>query len=351
MRLVLRLAARGRGRTSPNPMVGAVVVKDDRIVGRGFHRGPGKAHAEVVALRRAGAEARGATLYLNLEPCCIQGRTPPCTEEIIRCGLSKVVCAHIDPNPRISGGGLARLRDQGITVVHGILEAQARELNEVYIKHITTGQPFVMLKIAQTLDGKIATRDGDSRWVTSQESRRFAHRMRSQVDAVLVGVNTVLRDDPLLTVRHIKGSNPAKIILDSHLRTPLEAKVLRGGGAILATQERADSPRAQAYRSLGVEIWQLPPDAHGRVDLAQLLQRAGQQELTSVLIEGGQQVFTSALRAGVVDKVLIFIAMSLLGEGRDAIGELGIRRMIDVLSVREVRLRRMGGDLLVVGRL
>lgn len=351
MRLALRLALKGRGRTSPNPMVGAVVVKNRQVVGRGFHRRPGEAHAEVMALRQAGERARGATLYLNLEPCCIHGRTPPCTEEIVRRGLAKVVCAHVDPNPRVSGRGLARLRDRGITVVVGLLEAQARELNEVYIKHITAGEPFVFLKIAQTLDGKIATRDGDSRWVSSPEARRWTHRLRARVDAVLVGVETILKDDPLLTVRHVKGPNPARIVLDSQLRTPLESKVLVGGRVIIATCQRADSYRARRYRDRQAEVWTLPPDDHGMVNLVELLKRAGKEELTSVLIEGGEKVFTSALRAGVVDKLLVFVAPRLLGEGKGSIGDLGVYRMDDALPVREVKFRRVGPDLLVTGRL
>jgi diaminohydroxyphosphoribosylaminopyrimidine deaminase/5-amino-6-(5-phosphoribosylamino)uracil reductase len=351
MGLALQLARRGKGRVSPNPMVGAVVVKNGQIVGRGFHRRPGEPHAEVLALRQAGEQARGATLYLNLEPCCIHGRTPPCTEEIIRQGLARVVCSHIDPNPRVCGGGLAHLRDQGIAVKAGLLEAQGRALNEVYIKHITTGIPFVILKIAQTLDGKIATQNGDSRWVSSPESRRLTHRMRAQVDAVMVGVNTVLQDDPLLTVRHVKGSNPIKIILDSRLRTPLGAKILAQGRVIMATCQGADSARVQEYRDRRIEVWEMPRDATGLVDLAELLRQVGQAELTSVLIEGGQRILTSALKAGVVDKMHVFIAPSLVGEGKSSIGDLAIHRMADALSLREISVRRVGIDLLVTGRL
>jgi len=351
MRLALRLAAKGRGRTSPNPMVGAVVVKNGRILGQGFHRGPGEAHAEVIAMRQAGKRARGATLYLNLEPCCVHGRTPPCTEEIIRRGLSKVVCAHIDPNPEVSGCGLARLRDHGIEVMAGSLDREARELNEVYIKHITTGYPFVYLKIAQTLDGKIATQNGDSRWISSPESRRLAHRIRAWVDAILVGVGTILRDDPQLNVRHVKGPNPVKIILDSTLKTPLDAKALDGGRVIIATHQRADSSRARRYRSRQVEVWQLPPDDRGMVNLMALLRRAGEKQLTSVLIEGGQKVFNSVLKAKAVDKLLIFLAPCLLGDGKESFGDLGVHRMADALQIREFQTRRVGADLLVTGRL
>lgn len=351
MRQVLRLARRGKGRTSPNPMVGAVVVKDGQIVGQGFHRRPGEAHAEVIALRQAGEQAQDATLYVNLEPCCVHGRTPPCTEEIVRRGLAKVICAHQDPNPRVSGRGLAYLQAQGIAVETGLLQTKARELNEVYIKHMATGQPFVFLKIAQTLDGKIATRNGDSRWVSSPQSRRFTHRLRAQVDAVLVGVGTILKDDPLLTVRHVRGSDPVKIILDSRLRTPLRAKALVGGRVIIATCRGVNSHRVKQYRDRQIRVWQLPADANGMVDLKRVLRRAGREELTSVLIEGGQRVFTSALKAEVVDKLLVFIAPSLLGDGIGCIGDLGVHRMADALPVKQLKFRRVGPDLLVTGRL
>lgn len=327
------------------------MVKNGQILGQGFHRGPGEAHAEVIAMRQAGKRARGATLYLNLEPCCVHGRTPPCTEEIIHRGLSKVVCAHIDPNPEVSGGGLARLRDHGIEVMTGLLEREARELNEVYIKHITTGYPFVYLKVAQTLDGKIATQNGDSRWISSPESRRLVHRIRARVDAILVGVGTILRDDPQLTVRHIKGPNPVKIILDSTLKTPLEAKALVGGRVIVATHQRADSSRARQYRSRQVEVWELPAAGHNKVDLVALLKRAGEEQLTSVLIEGGQKVFNSFLKAEVVDKLLIFLAPCLLGNGKDSFGDLGVHRIADALQIREFQTRRVGADLLITGRL
>ena len=351
MRLALRQAQRGRGKTSPNPMVGAVVVRRGRIVGRGYHRCPGEPHAEVLALRQAEEKARGATLYVNLEPCCIHGRTPPCTEEIIRAKLARVVCAHQDPNPRVSGKGLADLRARGIRIDTGLLAEQARELNEAYIKHITTGRPLVVLKIAQTLDGKIATLKGDSKWVSSLQSRRMVHRLRAQIDAVLVGVGTVLADDPQLTVRHVRGQNPVKIILDSRLRTPLEAKVLAGENSIIATRRVGDPQRVQLYREQHVRVWELPADERGMVDLAELFKRAGQEELTSVLIEGGRQVYTSALRAGLVDRMLVFVAPRLLGEGQESVGDLGIVRMDEALQMQELKIRRVGPDVLLSGRL
>ena len=351
MRRALRLARRAMGTASPNPLVGAVVVKDAVILGQGYHRRPGEEHAEVLALRQAGRKARGSTLYVNLEPCCFQGRTPPCTEEILRRGIARVVCAQEDPNPRVSGKGLARLRSAGLEVTAGVLETKARALNEVYNKHISTGLPFLVVKIAQTLDGRIAARDGDSRWITSTASRRLVHRLRSRLDAVLVGWSTVRRDDPLLTVRHVRGRDPVKVILDSRLRTPLKARLWSAGRTIVATCEGHQESRLQRYRGRGAEVWEFPPDASGRVDFEKCIRRLGREGVASVLVEGGQRVFTTALRSGLTDRVIIFLAPCLLGQGKNAIGDLGIHRIAEALPVRELNLRRLGPDVLISGRM
>jgi diaminohydroxyphosphoribosylaminopyrimidine deaminase/5-amino-6-(5-phosphoribosylamino)uracil reductase len=351
MRQALRLARSGRGRTSPNPMVGAVVVKRGRIVGQGYHRQPGGPHAEVIALRAAGRKTRGATLYVNLEPCCFQGRTPPCTRAILHGGIARVVCATPDPNPRVSGKGLARLRSAGIEVCGGLFEKQARELNEIYFKYIQTGRPFVTAKIAQTLDGRIAAVGGDSRWVSSLPSRRLVHRLRAEMDAVLVGVGTVRQDDPLLNVRYGRGRDPVKIILDSRLRTPLRARVLSSGRTIMATCRGAEADRVRRYRDLGAEVWQLPPDKTGRVDLGRLFTRLGKNEITSVLVEGGTKVFTTAIRLSLVDKLMVFVSPRLLGAGRASLGELGIRGMADAVPLTGARVRRVGADFLITGRM
>jgi len=351
MRRVLRLARRAMGTASPNPCVGAVVVKNETILGQGYHRRPGEDHAEILALRQAGRSAHGSTLYVNLEPCCFQGRTPPCTEEILRTGVARVVCAQEDPNPQVSGRGLARLRSAGLEVTTGVLEPQARALNEAYNKHISTGLPFVVVKIAQTLDGRIATRNGDSRWITSYPSRRLVHRLRSQLDAVLVGWSTVRRDDPLLSVRHVRGRDPIKVILDSRLRTPLKARIWSAGRVILATCEGHEERRRRRYRDLGAEIWEFPPDATGRVDFDRCIRRLGREGMTSVLVEGGQRVFTTALRSGLTDKVIICLAPRLLGRGKNAIGDLEIHRITEALPVHQMKVRRLGPDVLITGRM
>jgi len=351
MRRALGLARRALGTASPNPCVGAVVVKDGVILGEGYHRRPGEDHAEVLALGRAGRRARGSTLYVNLEPCCFQGRTPPCTEEIIRRKVARVVCAQEDPNPRVSGRGLARLRSAGLEVTAGVLESQARDLNEAYNKHISTGLPFLVVKIAQTLDGRIATRSGDSRWITSFPVRRLVHRLRSQLDAVLVGWSTVRRDDPLLTVRHVRGRDPVKVILDSRLRTPLKARVWSTGRTVVATCEGHEEHRLQRYRDRGAEIWEFPSDPSGRVDFKKCIRRLGREDITSVLVEGGQRVFTTALRSGLTDRVIICLAPRLLGRGKDALGDLGIRRIAEALPIREMKVRRLGQDVIITGRM
>ena len=351
MRRALGLARRAMGTASPNPCVGAVVVKNGTILGQGYHRRPGEEHAEVLALRQAGRRVSGSTLYVNLEPCCFQGRTPPCTEEILRTGVARVVCSQEDPNPRVSGRGLTRLRSAGIEVTTGVLEQQARDLNEAYNKHIRTGLPFVVVKIAQTLDGRIATRDGDSRWITSYPARRLVHRLRSRLDAVLVGSGTMRRDDPLLNVRHVRGRDPVKIILDSRLRTPLKARVWSAGRTIVATCEGHEERRIRRYRDLGAEIWEFPADETGRVDFGKCIHRLGREEIASVLIEGGQRVFTTALRSGLTDKVIICLAPRLLGRGKNSIGDLEIHRIAEALPVRRIKIRRLGPDMLISGRM
>ncbi len=351
MRRALHLARRARGTASPNPFVGAVVVNNGTMVGQGYHRRPGEEHAEVLALRQAGRQARGSTLYVNLEPCCFQGRTPPCTEEILRTEVARVVCAQEDPNPRVSGRGLARLRSAGVEVTTGVLELQARVLNEAYNKHISTGLPFVVVKIAQTLDGRIATRKGDSRWITSLPSRRLVHRLRSRLDAVLVGSGTVRQDDPLLNVRHVRGRDPIKVILDSRLRTPLKARIWSAGRTILATRAGHEERRRRQYRDLGAEIWEFPADGFGRVDFGKCIRRLGREGIASVLVEGGQKVFTTALSSGLTDKIIICQAPLLLGRGKDALGDLDIQRVADALPVREIKVRRLGPDVLITGRM
>lgn len=355
MALALRLAARGRGRTHPNPMVGAVVVSKGRIVGQGYHRQAGGPHAELHALRAAGRKARGATLYVTLEPCSHTGkRTPPCVPTVVASGVRRVVVAMRDPNPRVRGRGLAALRRSGLTVAVGCRREETERLNEAYCHWMRTGRPYVVLKGAMTLDGKIATADGDSQWITSKAARRHAHRLRSETDAVMVGVGTVLRDNPRLTVRLVKPRStvrqPWRVIMDTTLRLPLSARVLSGGRTIVATTAKAPATRMERLRAQGVTVLVLPLQ-HGRVSLVACLERLGHMGMSSVVIEGGSELNASALRAGVVNRVLLYVAPRLLG-GQDAksvIGGFSPKRVAEAIPLTRLHLRRVGSDLLIEG--
>lgn len=357
MRRALRLAARARGSTSPNPMVGAVVVRDERIIGEGYHRCPGTPHAEIHALRAAGSDAKGAVLYLTLEPCCHRfKRTPPCTDAVIASGVKRVVVAMPDPNPRVRGRGLRALRRAGLAAEVGVLEEAARRLNEAYTWWMTTGRPFVTVKIASTLDGKIATASGESRWITGPKARAMTHRLRAEVDAVMVGLGTVIADDPELTARAgPRGRQPHRIILDERLSTPLHARALRprdGSWTYLATTEVAPAARRRRFEALGVRVL-VAKSRNGLVDMADVMRRLGRLEITSVLIEGGAAVNASALRSGVVRKVIVMMAPKLLG-GRDAVGAVGgesPRRLRDAVPLRDCSVRRCGDDFVVEGYL
>ncbi|RKY67927.1 MAG: bifunctional diaminohydroxyphosphoribosylaminopyrimidine deaminase/5-amino-6-(5-phosphoribosylamino)uracil reductase RibD [Candidatus Latescibacterota bacterium] len=351
LRETLRLAKKGAGYVSPNPLVGAVVVKDGYPVGKGAHLRAGGPHAEVNALNEAGDKSRGATLYVNLEPCCHYGKTPPCVDLIIKRGIKRVVCAMEDPNPLVSGKGFSRLRQAGIEVDVGKLEREARRINETYLKYITTGLPFVTLKWAQTLDGKIATCRGDSRWISSEASRRYVHQLRSQTDAVLVGVETVIKDDPLLSVRLIKGRSPLKIVLDSRLRLPPQAKVLQGEKLIVATVQRANRQRLDWLRGCGVEVWELPSTPDGWVDIEAVAREAGRHQITSILIEGGAHVAASALKAKIVDRVIVFIAPRILGDGLSAVKGLRVDLISASLPLRDTQIERRGEDIVYSGYL
>lgn len=350
----LRLAAKGRGRTSPNPMVGAVIVSKGRIVGQGYHHRAGEPHAEILALTAAGKQARGGTLYLTLEPCChTHKRTPPCVPALIKSGLRRVVVAMLDPNPLVKGRGVARLRRAGIEVIVGCLLEEAEHLNEAYIHWIRTGRPFLILKAAMTLDGKIATASGESRWITGEEARRQVHRWRSQVDAVMVGIGTVLHDDPELTAR-LPGKavrQPARVILDSRLRIPLQAKVLssRGRGEILiATTVDASKPRIEQLQRLGAIVLVFPAE-HGRVSLRACLTELGRRGITSVLLEGGSEINASALWAGLVNRLLLYVAPSLLGgqNAKGIVGGIAPTSLLGVMPLKNVRVKRIGVDLLI----
>lgn len=351
MRRALKLAARARGRTAPNPMVGAVVVRDGRLVGEGFHPRAGEPHAEVFALRQAGEAARGATLYVTLEPCCHYGRTPPCTAAVLAAGIARVVAAMQDPFPRVSGGGLRLLREAGLTVESGLLQPDAEELNRAYLKAVRTGLPWLTLKMAMTLDGKIATRTGDSRWITSEPARRWVHRLRNWNDAVLVGAGTVRADDPELTARLPGARNPLRVIADTHARISRTSRLVATAAEVptlLLAREEATTADLEAA---GVQVERLPVSGD-RLDLEAALRRLVARGVHSVLCEGGGELAAALLERGLVDEVAWFIAPRLVG-GRDAPGPLGgpgAERMAEALDLQDVRVRRIGPDLMLTAR-
>jgi diaminohydroxyphosphoribosylaminopyrimidine deaminase/5-amino-6-(5-phosphoribosylamino)uracil reductase len=354
IRMALQLAEKARGRTSPNPMVGALVVKGGRIVSRGYHRKAGEPHAEAIALKKAGIKARGATLYVTLEPCShTNKRTPPCTPLVLQSNVKRVVISMIDPNPRVSGGGIRALRKAGIDVVTGVLEADAKKLNEAYVKYINTGMPFVTLKIAQTLDGKIATASGESKWITGELARAEGHRLRNSNDAILVGINTVLNDNPSLTTRIPGGRDPLRVIVDSRLRIPLNAKVITqrsSAKTCIATLDTMPKGKLVKLLDAGAEIL-LARGRERRVDLKDLMKMLGSFGITSVLIEGGAEVNASALKSGIVDKVVMFIAPKLMA-GTDSLCSIGGKspvRLNRAVMLHEVTSRFVGSDFMIEG--
>jgi diaminohydroxyphosphoribosylaminopyrimidine deaminase/5-amino-6-(5-phosphoribosylamino)uracil reductase len=357
MRRALDLAARARGRTSPNPMVGAVLVKDGVVVGEGFHAFAGADHAEVEALREAESAAAGATLYVTLEPCCHFGRTPPCVDRIVEAGVRRVVAACEDPNPAVNGQGFAALRAAGLTVDVGVLQEDATRLNEAFFTYIRTGRPFVILKAAASLDGKIATQTGDSRWITGESARQHVHQIRNEVDAVVVGIGTVLRDNPMLTTRLgiPDQRDPTRVIVDNLARLPLRAQVINRAstaGTVLAVSEMAPRARLEALEREGVQVLVVPGSPR-RVSLAHLMEALGKMGFLSVMIEGGAEINASALEEGIVDKLLLFLAPILIG-GKStptAVGGAGIETLRQAKRVRDVRVERFGEDILIEGYL
>ena len=357
MKKALRLALRGEGCTSPNPMVGAVCVLGGQIVGRGYHKKAGSPHAEIEAFLDAtkkGISLKGATLYVTLEPCCHTGkRTPPCTDAIVASGISDVVVGAIDPNPKVSGEGVAKLRENGVAVRTGVLERECTEINEFFNKHVVSGLPFVTLKCASTIDGKIASATGDSKWIGSVRQRKMAHRLRKKADAVIVGINTVLEDDPGLDVRLVGGTvrQPVPVIMDSKLRIPPEAKVLSTHPrSIIATTKRPGKLEEKRLRELGAEILRLESDAAGRVPAADLLRELGAMGMCGVLVEGGSRVGACFLREGLVDKVVFFYAPKIIGgDGVSMVGDLGKQSMEDAISIRNIKVRRFGDEMMIEG--
>lgn len=354
MQRALTLADSARGLTSPNPLVGALVVRDGVVVGEGYHARAGAPHAERLALDAAGEAARGATLYVALEPCVHQGRTPPCVPAVLGAGIRRVVVAVLDPNPRVSGGGVAALRQAGLDVSVGCLEAEARRLNRAFFTWVTERRPLVTLKVAMSLDGKISSWDRSSRWITGEEARREGHRLRGESDAVAVGIETVLADDPELTVRLDPAwpREPYRVVVDSRGRTPLTARVLASGRperTLIAVTPAAAAERVEALEARGARVLRLP-SRDGRVDLSALLAELAEREVTALLLEGGGELNAAFLEAGLVDRVRVFMAPILLG-GRQAptpVAGSG-RGLKEAFRLSGMRVRPVGMDLLIEG--
>jgi diaminohydroxyphosphoribosylaminopyrimidine deaminase/5-amino-6-(5-phosphoribosylamino)uracil reductase len=354
MKRVLRLAEKGRGRTSPNPMVGAILVKDGRIVAEGYHAKAGEPHAEIIALRKTGKEAKEATLYLNLEPCTHYGKTPPCAPVVIEAGVRRAVIGMEDPNPLVKGRGVEALKRAGLDVYVGILEKECRRLNEAFCKYILNKEPFLILKVVATLDGKIATRKGESQWISGEASRRFVHRLRDQVDGVIVGIGTVLKDDPMLTARVKGGKDPYRIILDSRLRIPENAKVIEisPSRTIVATTELAPGEKVERLEKKGVRVLILD-SKKGRVDLKSCLFKLGEMGMMSLLVEGGSQLNGSFLDEGLIDKIFLFLSPKLIGDPQ-ALGMFdghGVTSLKEAIPLNELKVIRIGEDLLLEGYL
>ena len=362
MRQALRLAAKAKGRTSPNPMVGAVVVRKGGMVGQGYHRRAGSPHAEVIALKKAGTQARGATLYVTLEPCChTSKRTPPCVPDICSVGITRVVVAMADPNPQVRGRGIRQLRQAGIVVDVGCLEHEAKVLNQVYRHWITTGRPFVIVKAGMTLDGKIATARGESKWITGEKARQHVHQLRSQVDAILVGRGTVVKDNPELSVRtglrvqrNTQARQPVRVVVDSRLRIPITSKILRWPleqPTIICTTRLAPKEQIARLRALQVHVLVLP-QKKGNVSLSACLSKLGELGMTSVLIEGGSELNAAMFQGGWVNQVQLYVAPRLLG-GTDALGVIGgssPQQLSQAFPVTDLTIHKLGEDFVWIGQ-
>ena len=352
MRLALDLAAKGRGWTNPNPMVGAVIVKGGRVIGEGYHHRCGGLHAEREAFAACTESPSGATLYVTLEPCCHHGRQPPCTEAILEAGISRVVVGSGDPNPLVAGKGLEFLRAHGVEVEAGVLRAECDALNDVFFHYIRTKRPYVVMKYAMTLDGKIATRTGASQWITGEEARQQVHRDRHRYAAIMAGVGTVLADNPLLTCRMEGGRNPVRVICDTRLRTPLDSQLVRTARevpTILAVGEAA-SAQAAPYRDAGCQVWVLP-ERDGHVDLSALMERLGAAEIDSVLLEGGGTLNWAALESGIVQRVQAYIGPKLFGgaAAKSPVAGLGVELPAQAAGVKNITVTQIGEDFLLEG--
>ncbi|MBC5629194.1 bifunctional diaminohydroxyphosphoribosylaminopyrimidine deaminase/5-amino-6-(5-phosphoribosylamino)uracil reductase RibD [Clostridium sp. NSJ-6] len=352
MRLAIDLAKNGKGKVNPNPLVGAVIVKEGRVIGQGYHEEYGKAHAEVNAFNSLRESAEGATIYVTLEPCSHYGKTPPCVDKIIESKISKVVIGTLDPNPLVAGRGVRKLRDSGIDVVVGILEEECKNLAEVFMKYIVTKRPFVVLKTAMTLDGKIATKTGESKWITCDESRKNVHKLRNELSAIMIGVNTVIKDNPELTCRLNYGRNPIRVIVDSKLRIPMTSRVVNDNLArtIIATTDKRDNNKAKELEEKGIEVVKVKAK-YDRVDLNELMIKLGELNIDSVLLEGGGTLSFSALEEGIIDKVQAYISPKIIGGemSKTPVEGNGVEELNKAILLENMTTENVGEDILIQG--
>jgi diaminohydroxyphosphoribosylaminopyrimidine deaminase/5-amino-6-(5-phosphoribosylamino)uracil reductase len=353
MKIALDLAEKGRGLVSPNPVVGAVIVKKGKIIGEGYHKMYGEDHAEVDAFKNADEEVEGAVMYVTLEPCSHYGKTPPCADLIIKKKISKVIIGTLDPNPLVAGNGVKKLKEAGIEVKVGVLEDECRKVNEIFMKYISEKTPFVLMKTAMSLDGKISTYTGESRWISGEESRKQVHELRAKYSAIMVGVNTVIQDDPELTCRIEGGRNPIRVILDSKLRIPITSKIVESAKeikTIVVATNKAPKKNGIMLEKKGINIL-LTNEIEGRVDIKDLMKKLGELNIDSVLLEGGSSLNFSALEQEIVDKVQIYIAPILLGGdmSKSTVGGKGVEHLKDAFRLKNIITQTVGEDLLIEG--
>ncbi|OPY87613.1 MAG: Riboflavin biosynthesis protein RibD [Smithella sp. PtaU1.Bin162] len=353
MQAAIILARKGIGYVSPNPLVGALIVKNGRVIGQGYHKRYGENHAEVNAINNAAEDVAGATLYVTLEPCCHQGKTPRCTERIVKSKIRNVVIGSVDSNPLVSCRGIHFLQKRGIKVKTGVLEQECRRLNEVFFHYMETGMPFVTIKYAQTLDGRIAAASGQSQWISSEASRKFAHKLRAEHDAVLIGTGTAINDNPELTVRLVRGRNPLRVVVDSGLKTPLKAKILQNLTAVktlIATVKSPGNPQYKLIEASGAEVITIKKDGQGKVDLKKLFKTLALRGISSVLVEGGAQIITSTLKNNLACRLVTIIAPKIIGKGIEAVEDLQIRDLNHAQKLSFQKIRRCGPDIIIDSR-
>ena len=353
MMRALELATLGRGKVAPNPMVGAIIVKDGKVIGEGYHKRYGDNHAEVNAFENSTEDVTGATMYVTLEPCAHYGNTPPCAKRIVEEGIKRVVIGVLDPNPLVAGKGVNILKDAGIDVVVGVLEEKCRKINEVFMKYIETSRPFVLMKYAMSLDGKISTVTDKSKWISCEESRRDVHKLRNNLSAIMVGINTVIKDNPMLNCRIEGGNNPIRIIVDSKLRIPLDSNIVNSSDkiqTIVATTDKADKDKIISLKEKDIEIL-IIESKDDRVDITKLMDKLGEKKIDSILLEGGSELNFSCLQEGIVDKVRIYIAPMILGghNAKGAVGGNGISEIVDAFNIENIDVSTLGSDIVVEG--